>query len=541
MTTSPLESSDLDHAAASRWPRRAAADVLGLGMVLAVLVALPAAPSDLDRHQLPKESVMHLATWMAVVLARPNLTRGLSRATLLGLTLFLTLSLTSAIFATNPWIALRAVGLTCTGIAAFTTARALAEQGFGDRLLRWMGVAAGVGVATALAQAYGAHSVLFAATRAPGGTFGNRNFMAHFSALALPVLVTLTLTTRNRVAAISAAFVVGGLTIGIVLSRSRTAWVGVPCGMAAYLSLMVPSWRHRAVPVVRSRAVLLLASVMLGLIGALTLPNSLHWREDDSQSPYVKTLTGLVNSKEGSGRGRLIQYRNTLKLAAEHPLLGVGPGNWPIRYGDVAPPNDPSWAYNDPVPLNPWPSSDWMALVSERGIAAVLAILLVGGSCLWRALQGVRSGGTRGMAAATLGAVVVIAAVEGVFDAILLLPAPLMFVAIACGTLLSGSEHTIAPGLGEAPSSRWAFAVAALLGVIVVRSGSQTAAYMVAGTGRSLSRLEWAARIDPTSYPIRIALAVRAPCSSARDDARAALRLAPGWPAPRVAVRRCGG
>ena len=47
-------------------------------------------------------------------------------------------------------------------------------------------------------------------------------------------------------------------------------------------------------------------------------------------------------------------------------------------------------------------------------------------------------------------------------------------------------------------------------------------------------------RVDPTSYPIRIALAMRAPCASARDDAKAALRLAPGWPAPRAAMKRCG-
>ena len=68
MTALPFDSSALDHVAADRWPRRTAADVLGLGLVLAVIIALPAAPSDLDRHQLPKETVMHLTTWLAVVL-----------------------------------------------------------------------------------------------------------------------------------------------------------------------------------------------------------------------------------------------------------------------------------------------------------------------------------------------------------------------------------------------------------------------------------------------------------------------------------------
>lgn len=144
------------------------------------------------------------------------------------------------------------------------------------------------------------------------------------------------------------------------------------------------------------------------------------------------------------------------------------------------------------------------------------------------------------MAAATLVAVLVIAAVEGVFDAILLLPAPLFLVALAGGSLLAATDGVEDADRSGALASRWSLAVAALLSVAVLRSGMQTAAYLVAGNGRSLVRLTWAARIDPMSYPIRIALAMRAPCASARDDARAALRLAPEWPAPRAAVRRCG-
>ena len=536
MTIPAFDQSALDHTAATRWPRRAAADVLGLGLVLAVIIALPAAPSDLDRHQLPKESVIHLATWMAVVLARPPLSRGFSRAALIGLGLFLSLSLTSAILATNPWIALRACALSVTGVAAFMTAHALGEQGFGDRLLRWCGIAAGIGVATALAQAYGLDSVLFASTRAPGGTFGNRNFMAHFSALSLPILVTLTLLARRGATAIFSTIIFAALTVGIVLSRSRTAWLGGILGGVAYLAAMAPAWRHRALPVVRQRALLLASSAALGICAAVLVPNTLAWR---SASPYTETLAGLANHSAGSGQGRLIQYGHTLHLATLHPLLGVGPGNWPIRYSDVAPSSDPSWAYGDTTPLNPWPSSDWMALLSERGIPAVLALLLVGASCLWRGVQGLRAGGTRTLAAATLLALLVIAAVEGAFDAILLLPAPLFLVALAGGALLAATDGIEAAGAPEPSASRWNHAVAVLLGLIVIRSGLQTTAYVVAGNGRSLVRLTWAARIDPTSYPIRIALALRAPCASARDDAKAALRLAPEWPAPRAAVRRC--
>ena len=141
---------------------------------------------------------------------------------------------------------------------------------------------------------------------------------------------------------------------------------------------------------------------------------------------------------------------------------------------------------------------------------------------------------------AALLALLAAVAVQGLFDAVLLLPAPLLFVAIAAGALVhraDGSTEVIE----DAPRRRTVVGVVAAvcLGLIALRSTTQTLAYVVAGNGRELRRLTWAARIDPGSYPIRIALAERGACASVRDDAAAALRLAPSWPASRAAARRC--
>ena len=80
--------------------------------------------------------------------------------------------------------------------------------------------------------------------------------------------------------------------------------------------------------------------VLTSLAFALILPNRLNWRSD---SPYLESLTGVANYKEGSGRGRLIQWNNTLAMAAHHPLLGVGPGNWPVFYPRYMSKDDPSF------------------------------------------------------------------------------------------------------------------------------------------------------------------------------------------------------
>ena len=528
----------LDSVAAERWPARAAAHVFGLGLILAVVAALPVAPTDLDRHQLPKETLVHFATWIAVLLARPFPPRGLRPAVRWSLAALCAITVVSGLFASNGWIALRAGSLLLTGAVAFVTARHLAALGFGSILLTWCGLGGVIGIATGLAQAYGLQSPLFALTRVPGGTFGNRNFMAHFAGASLPILILAALSARRRSVSFAAAVGCAILVAAIVLSRSRAAWLGSGGGVMVFTVICLWASRRRVLPAVGRRALILGVVIATGAIAALVIPNTLAWR---SASPYSDTLAGLAKSDEGSGRGRLLQYRNTVLLASKHALIGVGPGNWPMQYAEVAPPSDPSWVYGDVVPINPWPSSDWMALLSELGIGAVLAALLFGAALAWRGWQAANASGERVLAGAALLALLITTFVEGNLDAVLLLPAPLLLIAMGAGALLQRSDETIvADSASPATPSRAYLLVPLVLGVVTLRSAMQTTAYIVAGNGRSTARLTWAARIDPGSYPIRIALAQRLSCADARSDVMAVVRMAPNWPATRDVARKCG-
>ncbi|HEY4101244.1 MAG TPA: O-antigen ligase family protein [Gemmatimonadales bacterium] len=528
----------LDFDAAARWPVRAAAHLLGAGLVAAVIVALPVAPTDLDRHQLPKETIVHLITWLAVLLARPRMPRAMRPAIRWSLLLLIAVAIASSLVATNGWLAFRATALMVTAAAAFTTATYVASLGAGAVLLTWCGIAGVVGAGTGLAQAYGLDSPLFASTRLPGGTFGNRNFMAHFAALTMPVVLMTVLAARRRLVAALGLVAVVFLVAAIILSRSRAAWIGAGIGAAMMALACILARRRNAVPSFGPRPALLVAAVLAAIIGAVVIPNRLAWK---SGSPYSDTLVGLANHDEGSGRGRVLQYRNTIRLALQHPVLGVGPGNWSIHYADVAPASDPTWVFGDVVPINPWPSSDWMALLSEVGPAAVLLALLFGGAVGWRAIRGWRSSGARVLAGSALLGLLATTLLTGSFDAVLLLPAPLLLVAIASGALLVRTDDPAADAeAARAAPSRWLLLLPLALALCTLRSALQTAAYVVAGSGRSVTRLAWAVRIDPGSYPLRIALAQRLPCNAARTSIAAALDLAPTWPAPIAAARRCG-
>jgi O-antigen ligase len=517
---------------------------LQTGAALVVLAALPYPFFQLDRYTFVKESVLLAAALAAVLLcigSARKLTVFMVDGMLAG---FLTLSLVSALFADNGWLAARGLGVSLAGAGLFWAARTVARAGHGPRLLAGLAAAVVVGAVTGLIQAYGLVTTdLASLTRAPGGTFGNRNFMAHLVTIGLPVLILVTVEARRRK---DFALGAAGVTLAaaaLVLSRSRAAWLGAAaCGIfLAVEGLWVGRlWADQRL---RRRVTSLAGLAVSGLLLALALPNRLNWRSD---SPYLDSLAGVANYKEGSGRGRLIQYGNTLKMAADHPVLGVGPGNWPVHYPKYMSPGDPSFDADDVIPTNPWPSSDWMAMLAERGLPALLLLLSIGGSIALGAWVRVRSGTRRTPALGdlTIVATVIAVVVVGAFDAVLLLPTPTFFVWTVIGALASSARPIREVALSPIGRRRLTVAVAALGGVLLFHSFSQVAAMAISDSG-SREALELGAKVDPGSYRIHMRLAQQwraaGRCDRARPHAQHAHELFPNHPAPRVVLRACGG
>src|SRR5688572_25531145 len=178
---------------------------LQVGLIAVMLVALPYKLFELDRYFVPKELVLHaVALIVALALFLRWQTLRLDLIDLL-LLFFLGWSTLSAIFATNHWVAQRALGLSVSSAVVFWGARRVAAAGSYRPLLTTAAIAAVCVAATSLLQAYGLDSDYFSVNRAPGGTLGNRNFVAHLAAIGLPVMVWVALTARTPVTAAASA------------------------------------------------------------------------------------------------------------------------------------------------------------------------------------------------------------------------------------------------------------------------------------------------------------------------------------------------
>jgi O-antigen ligase len=520
--------------------------VLQAGVILAVFAALPYKMFELDRYFVAKELVLNVAALVVALLLlarRRSLWFDVADGLL---ALFLIWSAASALFATNHWVAQRSLGVTVSGAVIFWGARSAAERGFYRPILGAAATAAVLAAALALAQAYGLETEYFSANRAPGGTFGNRNFVAHMAAIGLPSLVWCTVTARRPFGALLGSLGTAVLGAVLVLSRSRAAWLAVLASVVILLVPMLASRRYWRGGSVGGRFARLSLAAVIGGMTAIALPNTLNWK---SESPYLDSARGVVDYKSGSGRGRVTQYGNSLSMSIANPVFGVGPGNWPVEYRRFAPANDRSIAA-DGMTANPWPSSDWVAFVSERGFIPALAllgtfmVLFFGSLRRWSELKDPDAVLAQCVLAGTIVAMMVVSA----FDVVLLLAAPSFLVWSVLGAT-SGIRAASGARRGrEVPISRTAlsFAAAGIIMVVLasaVRSATQARAMSIVGRGGHTAGWVTGAMWDPGSYRINLRVAQlysrRGHCSVALGYVRRANALFPLAPEARRIRQSC--
>ena len=443
---------------------------LQIGAIAVVLAATLLVAFDLDRFLVPKELVLHVTAVVVGLLAlrAPRRPSPIDKL----LVIYLALTALSLFFAQNLWLGFRALAITASGIVLFLSVRAMDET----RVINGLALAVVVACITCLVQAYGLQSAFFASTRAPGGTLGNRNFVAHAAAFGLPLLFYAVERAQR------ALFPLIGVTIvsaTLVLTRSRAAWLATAAMLAAYIVFTPLSKRMIGVALFAAA----------GVAAALLVPNALRW---NSENPYVDSVKGMMN-----GRGRMTQYERSLVMAVKHPILGVGAGNWPVAYPrEVRGREDPSLGDSNPgMTTNPWPSSDWVACVSERGFITLFVVALI-----FLALARTRNGPLLAVLAAT--------AVAGAFDAVLLLPLPTLIVWSALGALCGAPAPS--PAGAPAPHRAPALILALLISLAgAARSTAQLVAMNIYSTTNNRKSLELAARIDPGNYRLQLRLGHR--------------------------------
>ena len=177
------------------------------------------------------------------------------------------------------------------------------------------------------------------------GTFGQPNPYAGYLGYLFPVAASLTLSAFDRwrrgrerinlALAAACSAMTGALLMGIIMSWSRGAWLGVVAG-----SFVVIALRSRRSAILAVGALIVL-TLSLAAFGTGWMPGIIANRVDDLGS-YIggpDPARTEITDANFAVLERLAHWRAGQRMFADHPWLGVGIGNYGTAYGDYALPH----------------------------------------------------------------------------------------------------------------------------------------------------------------------------------------------------------
>ena len=161
-------------------------------------------------------------------------------------------------------------------------------------------------------QAYTAPSGAFTHGRLDdigGPDFNESSFLAaHFVAI-LPFIGVFLIIEKKWLAKLLCLLAGVFVVNGIVLTRTRAAFIAAAVGLVAALLLSVPGYRKK-----------ILLLLVVGVMGLPLLTDSGFWER-------MSTINTEDEERDDSSQGRLDVWQDTLRLIADHPG-GIGAGNF---------------------------------------------------------------------------------------------------------------------------------------------------------------------------------------------------------------------
>jgi O-antigen ligase/Flp pilus assembly protein TadD len=199
------------------------------------------------------------------------------------------------------------------------------------------------------------------------GLMSNVNLYAGLLALILPWCLcgAVVLRAAGRAWATLAAAAVLAL---VVLLQSRAAWLAVLAGAAAGGGLLLAAGGSFGLS---PRARRLLAATFLlapcGLVAGVAAAPADNVIAARFRSIFAGSAAPNAPPREG---GRLMVWGITARMIADHPVAGVGAGNFPVRFHEYFGGDDLDFSNVDTNWLEP--HNDFLWVAAEKGVPGLL-------------------------------------------------------------------------------------------------------------------------------------------------------------------------
>jgi O-antigen ligase len=353
----------------------------------------------------------------------------------------------------------------------------------------------------------------------PGSTFGNRNIAAEAVAVALPFGMARVAGAGTQRLRLAAAASLALQLVYLAVTRTRGAWLGAAAGIAGFLFLNRPPLSRRA---------LVCAMVVLVVtLGAAMLPGRMHPRDVHDAKRFASGLGFVrtaVDPAASGARARLGLWRRSLLLAREHPLVGVGPGNFAVLFPRYAEPGATADRVLSPTMAPRRAHNDLLERLVDTGLiglAALLAVLAAAARLAWKRTRASAAGGEDAALSAAAAGSLAALVVCGMTGFPLAMPATGVLFGSSLGLLARVPER--APDGVHGPTALRALAMVVAASVPFLFVGMAARRLVVsywlgwaerelrdpaaAATERALSALARAKRADPGRFEVSLRIA----------------------------------
>ena len=187
------------------------------------------------------------------------------------------------------------------------------------------------------------------------GFFPDPHMFSFYLGLIIPMVLCFLIFNRGNKKRIFLFIILTILISSILLSFSRGGYLGMFAGLS---SVIILSWKF-LIPKIK---VVIFLIILAGII-SLLIP----------QNPIANRINSIINLEEGSNAGRLIIWQQAADVFREHPISGVGIGNYSFYLF-------PEEKYRTPI----YAHNTYLDIASEMGIFALLIWIGIFLSCFWQ-------------------------------------------------------------------------------------------------------------------------------------------------------------
>ena len=180
------------------------------------------------------------------------------------------------------------------------------------------------------------HSVkyLFSQTAVPGSTFANRNMASHFIVMTLPLAFVLLLSARDKfnIVVYSVASSIGSWFLIYTLARQAYVAMGVELLILLFV-VVLDNWKNKSNSLLKtavlkkSKGIALIAILLL--LSLATNFTDKGWGSELNSNLKTERIQSIFVAQK---IGRLPAWRNTIEMIKDHPVAGVGVGQWSETY-----------------------------------------------------------------------------------------------------------------------------------------------------------------------------------------------------------------